>query len=179
MSTGILRVPTENFAFEILSDLPNLLKESPTGITIHQLHEYYGDSTTRIWRAISHLEHRHLIKVYQGPNGKMFILPPDQIPLPFNMGSLSDLQRNTVMFILNLCNQYKTAQVKTNYSQLARVLNCSATGIRTCVARLVELRYLAIVHPSAHGKQSDLILALGPALEQPTEISASDHHLTS
>lgn len=161
-----LKIPIENFAFEILGDLPDLMKEHPKGVMIQHLHAWYGDSPARILKAISILETKNRIRVYKATNNSSYILP-SEAGLPDELGGLSDLQREACLLLRRICQDNKTTQVRTNYAQLARLLKCSATGIRTCIDRLVQLGYLVILEPSKHGKQSELLLQLGDKLLTP------------
>lgn len=163
-----LKIPIENFAFEILADLPKLLEEHPKGVMIQHLHAYYAESTVRIIKAITILEEKHHIRVYKAANHSSYILPLEA-GLPDELGGLSDLQRGCCQLLRKICTDNKTTLVRTNYAQLARLLKCSATGIRTCIDRLVQLGYLNIVEPSKHGKQSELLLKLGDKLLTPKD----------
>ncbi len=163
-----LKIPIENFAFEILGDLPTLMAEHPKGVMVQHLHSWYNESPTRIIKAISILEEKHHIRVYKAANNSSYILPLEA-GLPDELGGLSDLQRAACQLLRKICAENKTTMVRTNYAQLARLLKCSATGIRTCIDRLVQLGYLVIVEPSKHGKQNELLLKLGDKLLTPKE----------
>lgn len=159
-------VSIEEFTVEILEDLPRLFKGHPKGVAIHTLHTEYGESTQRILRAITILEERELIRVYKSSNNSSYILPLNAGP-PDELGSLSDLQRRTCQYLRKLCEDNHTNKVRTNYAQLARILESSATGIRNCIERLSKLEYLTILNPSSHGKQSDLLLQVTDKLLHP------------
>lgn len=164
----ILKVPIESFAHEILTDLPKLMQDYPAGVTIHNLHIEYGESPARILKAISILESKELVTVHKAANNSSYIRPvSDGMPVEF--GDLTDLQRRTLLFIRKTCEDAKTTRVSTNYMQLMRIMKCSPTGLRTCIDRLVQLGYLVIDQPSRHGKQSDLIIALGKKIIRPSE----------
>lgn len=168
VSPTILKVPIEGFAHEILQDLPRLMEEHPTGVSIHHLHQEYGERSARILKAISILEAKEKVTVHKAANNSSYILPIEG-GQPTEFGDLSDLQRRTVIFIRDTCLKAGTTRLSTNYMQLMRIMNCSPTGLRTCVDRLVQLGYLVIEQPSRHGKQSDLIIGLGKKIIRPSD----------
>lgn len=159
--------PIEDFAQEILTDLPQLYALYPKGITVGALREEYGESPQRILRAISILERDNHVQVSRTGQDPNHLQPTIETPTSIAKkespyGSLSELQRRTIIYLTDLCQASQTDRVRTNYGQLARILGASSGGIRTCIARLATLGYLTIESPSAHGSQNSLVLRLTP-----------------
>ena len=155
--TKLLRVSIEAFAHEIAGDLPQLIASNPTGIYFAALGDMYGESTARIMKACQLLEGRSVLTIHQAASKAHYVLPKEyEVPVPFI--ELTDLQRRLVLFLLEVGRDAKLIQ--TNYSQLARKMNCSYGGLHTCINRLVALQYLTIEQQSAPGKQNMLILRL-------------------
>lgn len=164
--TSVAKVSVEQFAQELVQDLPKLIAEHPAGVYVHHLHEYYGESPARILRAASLLETSKHIRVEQAANNSHYIVPYDYHP-KVQFVELTDLQRRTIEFIIATITEQRAKTLQTNYSQLARLMVCSSGGIRTCLYRLVQLEYLQILSPSKQGKQSELLLALGKKISHP------------
>lgn len=157
----LLRVSVESFAHEIQGDLARLIVQNPTGIYFAALADEYGESTARILKACQVLESRQVITVHQAASKAHYILPIGyKVATPFV--ELTELQRRLVLFLLKIGSQAKVVQ--TNYSQLARIMECSYGGLHTCINRLVALQYLTIEQHSAPGKQNQLILRLTDTL---------------
>jgi len=159
--TKLLRVSIEAFAHEIAGDLPRLIETNPTGIYFAALADEYGESTARIMKACQVLEGRRVLTVHQAASKAHYVLPTNYVvPVPFV--ELTELQRKLVLFLLKIGQNSKLVQ--TNYSQLARMMNCSYGGLHTCINRLVALEYLTIEQQSAPGKQNQLVLRLTDTL---------------
>lgn len=157
--TQILRVSSQAFAEEIQRDLPTLIKEYPGGIYISNLQEMYGESYARTLKAVKMLAVLNVITLHQAVSRAHYILPKDYIPtIPFP--ELTPLQRDFILYVANLCRKFQTSQVRTNYSELSRILECSYGGLKSCLERLATLQYLAIINPSHRGKQSDLLIEI-------------------
>lgn len=156
-------IPIDNFAYEIRTDLQTLIASHPTGVSIADLHEFYGESPTRIQRAITILEGKGVISIHRAANHQHYILPNGyKIAQP--LAELTDLQRRLCLLLHETCAKAKTSpptiRMTTNYAQLARLLSCSNGGVRTCLQRLEQLGYLHIVAYSQQGKQDGLILEM-------------------
>jgi hypothetical protein len=161
-------IPIEDFAKEILSDLPQLYSIYPKGITVAVMQEEYGESPQRILRALSILERDKHVQISRQGEDPNHLQPTIETPTSIAKkespyGSLSELQRRTITYLVDLCQASKTDRVRTNYGQLARILNASSGGIRTCIARLSALGYLVVESPSQHGSQNSLILRILPS----------------
>lgn len=159
------RVSIETFAWEVYNDLPKLIEEHVTGVYISHMQEYYGESAARVMKACQILQERGKVVLAQAASNAHYIIPPDYVcPVPFI--ELTDLQRKLVLYLHRTCRFQHTRQMRTNYSQLARIMNCSYGGLHTCTARLVDLGYLIITEPSKAGKQNQLLITLtGPLLD--------------
>lgn len=173
MTTKQLRVSLDTFAYEILADLPRLIEQNPTGVYFSALVDEYGESSARIMKACQVLVGKNLIHLEQAASKAHYIMPIDHKPtVPFI--ELTDLQRRLVLYLLDVAKQKDAKAIQTNYSQLARIIECSYGGLHTCINRLVALEYLAIEQQSAPGKQNQLILRLTENL-----LSKSALHLDS
>lgn len=162
--TQILRVSSQAFAEEIQRDLPTLIKEYPGGIYISNLQEMYGESYARTLKAVKMLDALHVITLHQAVSRAHYILPSQYIsPIPFP--ELTALQRDFILYICQLCHKHQTIQVRTNYSELSRILECSYGGLKSCLERLAQLSYLIIIHPSRRGKQSELLIEISQPLK--------------
>jgi hypothetical protein len=168
--TTKLKPSLESFVWEILQDLPRLIAEHPQGITIAHLHEEYGESTARIMRALTTLEQKQKIQVFKAVNNSHYILPLNYDPKTKH-ADLTELQRNLIQFIETTCASNNTNQLLTSYSQLARVLKCSAGGLQNCLMRLQKLNLIHILQPPKQGKQLTLLIGLG------SDQKSVDHNL--
>lgn len=150
-------VSIPNFAWEIQQDLPELIRHHPTGVHVSHLHEYYGEPTARIMRAISYLVNKEKVTLHQAVNHSHYILPIGYVPATPHP-ELTDMQREVMDFIKNTCKAQNAKQLSTNYMQLARVLRRSAGGIRTCLARLEQLGYIQLQLNRLPGTQQTVLI---------------------
>jgi hypothetical protein len=150
MATKGTGVSAKQLVREIEGDLPQLLKGKPRGISMNELHTYYGEEQGKV-------------RVHVANNHTHYITSGDTPPLSV-LDQLSNLQQDTVRYLYDLVKGSNIRKVRTNYTQLSRILACSATGIRNCIDRLQTLGFVRILHPSKHGKQDELLLELLPPL---------------
>lgn len=162
-SKRLARLTVAEYAEEIAADLPTLMSEYPSGIYISHLQEYYGESVSRTHRACHILANNQVAALDRAASGAYYITPTGQ-PLSVPLPELTDLQRRLALFALKLCREHSTTRLRTNYSQLSRRLNCSYGGLRACLRRLSDLKYLSIESPSQRGKQDEMIIAIGQKL---------------
>lgn len=189
------RISLEDYQREILSDLPQLIEQHPDGIYIADLVEWYGESVNRTIKACQNLSRENRLQLLQAASKAYYVLPNAYQPKEALL-ELTPLQRQLVMYVARLASRSTINQVKTNYSQLARVLNSSYGGLRACVNRLVALGYLEMHHPSERGKQDQMLLSVnrqklaqalaqayiaqgGTAIQPPTSTPPGDHHFDS
>ena len=164
------RVPVLSFAREISADLEDLMFQHPTGIYLSNLQDYYGESIARIQKAVDILEGQKSIVKKKSANNSYYILPasPDVIErtgAKQKFAGLTVLQVSVVEFLEKECKRQQVTRLRTNYSQLTRILNCSYGGLKQCLQRLVSLEYLRIEEPSKRGKSDQMIIALGTKLD--------------
>lgn len=151
-------IPVEEFARELLEDLPKLMEEYPDGIMFSDLREYYGETVSRISNACKLLatDDKIVIRMARHNNAR-FIMPKD-FTTASRFPELTVLQRKVLELFIKQCRQYQTTRVRTNYSQLSRSIECSYGGIRTCIDRLSSLGYLTIASPGLRGKQAQMVI---------------------
>jgi len=161
MTADPLKVSMESFVYELRQDLPRLYSEHPTGITFHAIREEYGETIPRIIRATQVLESKGHITIGQNASREHFMLPACALPpskiTPY--ADLTDLQRRLFTLLVDSRNPENNL-VRTNYTQLARVLDCSQGGVRSSIDRLTTLKYLRTYSPAIPGKQASLVLEL-------------------
>lgn len=157
------RIPVLSFARELASDLDELARQYPNGIYYSHLSGYYGESVARVQKAVAILENQKVLTLYKSPNNAYYVLPTAPILRTGNdlYAGLSDLQMRLVGLVERECLRQKVDRLKTNYSQLSRVLNCSYGGLKQCVKRLVDLEYIQILEPPKRGLGDEMIVALG------------------
>lgn len=166
--TDPLKVSMESFVYELRMDLPRLYAEHPTGITYHVLREEYGEPIPRIIRATQLLSDKGHIRIEQNASREHYILPVNA-PHPrehIRYADLTDLQRR-LFIVLSEARNPENNLVRTNYTQLARILNCSQGGVRSSLDRLTTLKYLHTHAAAIPGKQASLVLAIHPDKIQP------------
>ena len=164
------RVPVLSFAREISTDLEDLMFQHPTGIYLSDLQAYYGESIARIQKAVDILEGQRSIVKKKSPSNSYYILPasPDVIArtgTKQKFAGLTELQMTVVEFFERECTRQQVVRLRTNYSQLTRILNCSYGGLKQCLKRLIDLGYLRIEEPPRRGKSDEMVIALGPKLD--------------
>jgi len=153
----------DKFAKEILADLPKLIEEHPEGVHISHMHEWFGEGAARILKACQYLKAHDLVELHQSASKAHYITPVAYIPgIPFP--ELTELQRKVALYISKTCKAQDATQLRTNYSQLSRILECSYGGLRTCLNRLVSLHYIYLSSPSKPGRQDQLVITLGQIL---------------
>lgn len=159
--TDPLKVSMESFVYELRMDLPRLYEQNPTGITMHTLHQEYGEPIPRILRATQLLKDKGHIVIGQNASREHYILPANA-PAPSEhtpYADLTDLQRRLFTLLVTSRNPQNNL-VRTNYTQLARLLDCSQGGVRSSLDRLTTLKYLSTHTPAIPGKQASLVLEL-------------------
>lgn len=141
---------------EILEDLPKLFGESPSGITLSQLHEYYGESYARLSSAVKHLQAIHRVDIIKGPQSTTLVFPKGRAPKNA-IPQLTPLQAKLLM-VLQDARRTKGAPLHTNYARLAEVIQGSYGATRAAVQKLVQTRFIVILNPSERGRQDQLII---------------------
>jgi hypothetical protein len=160
------RLPIQEFADEIAEDLPTLLEQNPGGIYFSELMSFYGETITRVTKAVSILETKGDITLHAAASRAQFIVPKG-VGLTILFPELSVLQRRVAIYARTLASQKQVTKVETDYSQLCRIMHCSYGGLRACIKRLQELGYLNIEEQSQRGKQGCLVLSLHQKLLSP------------
>lgn len=153
----LLRVSVESFAYELQTDLPRLIQEYPNGVYFNVLQDEYGESVLRIQKAVAILEGRHILEVHQAASKAMYVIPFGY-KAPEPLIELTPLQRRLAISLVKIVRDANTDKIRTSYSQLARIANCSYGGCLTVINRLVELKFLMIEQHSKAGHQEQLIL---------------------
>lgn len=138
-----LRVSVESFAHELQIDMSRLIREYPNGIYFAALADEYGESTARILKAVQILVDRNVVEVRQAASNAYFVVPKNYKP-DVPLIELTDLQRKLVAFLYLTSKAADNRLLSTNYSQLARKMQCSYGGLVTAVNRLVALEYLEL-----------------------------------
>lgn len=163
-----LKVSMDSFVYELRQDLARLYADHPTGITYHVLREEYGEPIPRILRATQILQEKGHITIGQNASREHYILPANA-PHPSKVtpyADLTDLQRRLFTLLTDSRNPENNL-VRTNYTQLSRILSCSQGGVRNSLDRLTTLKYLRVHTPAIPGKQASLVLELMPDKIQP------------
>lgn len=157
------RISIIDYCNEISNDLDELIKEFPYGISVSNLHEYYGESIARTMRAIHILSNQSLVTIHQSTTKAYYIVPTGfKFTVPFP--ELTELQRKLALYILQLCHKANTNRIQTDFSQLSRIMDCSYGGLRACIKRLTMLGYISLNSPSLRGKQTEMVIAMGKKL---------------
>lgn len=150
----------KEFVQEIRDDLPKLIERFPLGIYMADLTSEYGETPARIGRACRILEEEGSIKMLHAASKANYILPQGYTPtIPFM--NLTDLQRKLLMYLCKICKEHHTIQIKSNYSQLSRIMSCSYGGLHSCLNRLAALAYIVIDSESQRGRQDMLVVTIG------------------
>ncbi len=154
--------PTKQFGDEILGDLPKLIQDYPYGVYFSHLAEYYGESVSRITRAINYLAEQDKVTLLQAANKAYYVLPRvvGQEIKP-TLPGLTPNQRRLVLYIYRIAQKSTIRQVQTNCSQLSRQLNTSYGGMRAAVKRCIDLGYL-ILH--SDDSLQNMILSVNPSV---------------
>lgn len=156
------KVSIQNFAREILSDLPTLMVDHPMGVTISDLYEYYKESEQRIARAILHLMEEDRIVRKRRVSGTYYITPKDyRLPRPH-----PELTHNQWKLLEHLweLRPLKGDNVTTNHSRLADHLGFSIGGVGAAMEKLISLEYVEQVHPySKDTRQIEYKILIKPA----------------
>jgi len=150
-----------DLVWEMKNDLKDLFEKNPEGLSISMLSGWYGESTQRILKACQQLESDGRVRLKRAANKAIFILP-DDLQQGEALTVLSVKQRELVKFVAKRLEEEKAIHLKTNYTQLSRLLLSSYGGMRIRLQRCVELGFLVIVHPSMPAMSDQLVLSLGP-----------------
>ena len=167
-------IPLGKYAQEILEDLPELMENNPQGILISQFCDFYGETTSRTYRACRLLSEAGKITLFKTSSNAFRVLPFNETT-PDALLRLSIRQRRLVKFFVELCEQKFSQRIKTDYSQLSRLTNCSYVGLRSNMVRLEQLGYIKIEISSVKGKQGGLIVVVQDHLMDLAKASMRDH----
>lgn len=162
-----MKVTVQQFADEIKSDLQELITQYPDGIYYTHLMEYYGESISRVREACMILLHFGHIERHRNVSNAFFILPKSTEITPISnvaLLQLTPLQRKLALFIARRCTEAGTSVLRTNCSQLSRVIDCSYGGLRACLDRLVALRFVYILSWGGRGKQDEMKIQVSSKL---------------
>ena len=158
-------IPYPEFVKELAEDLPQIVQQDGFP-NISYLVEYYGETTARVKAACRELEHRGKVVIKRAVNNAYIIVPVSELVEVSPLLLLTPLQKDLLILFARLCQHRKTDTVVTNYSQLARVVKCSYGGLRICVTRLVELKYIEILTTAVRGKQDSMTIRITPKLKE-------------
>lgn len=168
-----LRISYKDFAAEIEKDLDTLLYEYPDGLYAHHLREYYGETPNRIFHALSLLVAQDVVSLCKATDSTYYVI---KVGAPIKpLVELTELQRRLVYLVMKTCKEQNTYSLRTDYSQLNRILKASPMGLRACLQRLHVLDYIRIDEPSRIGLNGMMVLSIGSALKKTFE----DYHLDS
>lgn len=142
---------------EILEDLPALLKESPLGITLGHLHEWYGESQLKLSKAVKELHAQNMVDLRRGPQSTMLVFPKGKAPEGSSMSQLTPLQAKLLQ-LLREAHREKGASLHTNFARLANACKASYGGTRAALQKLEQLKLVLIEGQSMRGKQDQLII---------------------
>lgn len=159
-------IPMSQYTTEIVNDLPKLVEMYPDGIYLSHLTSYYGETIRRTLRAVHLLQMQQKVKLYRAKSNAHFILPWDYEPKhPTEVLALTPLQRSLLRYLVNLCNTSAVFEVRTSYSQLARVLESSYGGMRAALSRLESSHFIRIKQASQRGRQHQLHIIVLAAVD--------------
>lgn len=159
-------IPIKAYAAEIFNDLPTLMQANPNGVYISYLSSWYGESHARTVKACKLLASKGRAQYVQAGSKAYFLVPANYKIHPLLL--LTPLQRSLVNFLYEQTGG-ELKVVRTNYSQLSRLLKCSHAGIKTCIQRCRCLGVLDISGDSQRGKQDTLLLKLNIKIPRDTE----------
>lgn len=152
-----LALNAHQFRDEIMSDLPRLIAEHPNGVYLSHMQEEYGESTARIKTVLEGLATDGKLTLLQSASHSFYVLPTNYKP-PTAHPELTPLQRMVLFYLQQLSAHSATHQIRSNYSELARIIKCSHGGIKSCLERLETLQHIRIVNPSSRGVQTALLI---------------------
>lgn len=145
---------------EILEDLPDLYREHPTGVTLRDLNDWYGEANAKLAKVIQEMADLHLIDLRRGPQNTFILFPKGKGPQHEEI-KLTPLQDH-LLGTLRIAYSEKARPLKTNYARLAQCCKSSYGGIRAAVQKLNDLRLITIEHQSERGHQDQLIITVTP-----------------
>lgn len=157
-------ITVEDFADEILNDLPNLISFHRGGVTTKHLLAFYGESYIRIRAAVKFLASKDLVHLWKN-NENVYYIVPYGYPIPQRICTLTELQALLAYKLCSLCETLGRETVQTSYSQLARWTGFSNGGVRLAIDVLCSCNYIDILSPSKVGKKSDLRLLIKQELK--------------
>lgn len=123
-----------------MTDLPDLMKTHPMGVTFSDLYDYYKESEQRIAKAVILLLEDGRINRERKTGGMYYIYPKDyNLPRPH-----PELTHNQYLLLKRLWELRKPneSNVRTNYSRLAEELHISIGGTKAALQRLALLDYI-------------------------------------
>lgn len=156
-------IGVETYAQEIADDLPALMCEYPVGIYLTNLQEYYGESSIRTAKACQILERRGVIRIFQAASKAYYILPAHVDPSTI-LAELTPQQRKVAQFMQQTARITENNRLRTDYTQLARILDCSYGGLQATIQKLVALGYLSIETPPKRGFIAAMVIIVEPKL---------------
>jgi hypothetical protein len=152
-------IKDSDYAREIFNDLPTLIKEQPNGITLSHMMSYYGESAFRTVKALEILANQDKLSLHKTAANAYYVLPKGyKAPIPETLLVLTELQRELFKFLVVTASRSTQKLVKTNYAQLARVMNSSIGGVKAAIHRLDHLAYVRIHKDSKRGFTDQLLL---------------------
>lgn len=151
------KITIRDFAREILTDLPTLIKRSPMGVSYSDLQEYYGESSQRIARALESLIMDDRIERKRRAGGAIYVIPKGyDTPRPF-----PELPHLQYLLLVHLNKQKdRDNMVLTNYFKLAEELGHSVGGTKNAVQRLHELSHIKILDAyNEHNRKMPILIS--------------------
>lgn len=141
---------------EILEDLPMLYRESPQGVTLRDLHSWFGEPHDKLAKTVKEMADERLIDLVRGPANTMLIFPKGK-GVRTQEVKLTPHQLK-LYHILKDAYKVKQASLCTNYTRLCQCSALAIGTVKTGIQRLHDLGLIEIEQDSASGQQNKLTL---------------------
>lgn len=154
-------VEFDSFVKEIGDDIPTLMVDYPEGVYITHLLEYYGESISKIMRAVKTLEKQGKVELHRNVSNALYLIPVDY-KVPAAILSLSPLQRKLLCIIIEVSKYNervkKTPIWETSLAHICRAVPCSMGGLHNALTTLTRLGLVSRIGLTSAGKMASLRL---------------------
>lgn len=171
---GGYKLPIEAFAREIYQDMPALIVASPGGVSIDIMEDYYGETPSRIRKALKILLDENRIEAYRTSSARNYYRLPENSGNEVSrreiradaLNVLGGLQFRIAAYLVDICLKVSPTcrTVKTNYSHIERQVCASSGGVKYAMTALENSGLVTVLHRTPKGIQAYVMLRLSDKL---------------
>lgn len=161
------QVPLSSYTRELGGEVSKLYLENPRGIPLSALMSYYGETYMRTLKACQLLSGQGKARLILTSSGSYLLFPKDVEPPKYSDLSLQQAKLLQLLQTTALKGTKGNRLVRTDYSELQRLIGASPNGLINSLKRLEKLGWVYILEKPKPGHQHAMLLTVRPETDPP------------